>query len=688
MTPFARRPPRPIPVSESEVLLFGGALRHDKAFVNHERPLLRLSFWSMARQLPAMVATVTRAAWCEDRPALLALVGAELGQGLTRAFGLVAANRALTALFTAGPTTERLREALPSLLAVTSVAAATALLSAVSVAAAGQLEPKVERVCTARFYRGAVRVELAVLEDKDFHRLLDAGRFGTDSVRLMIGSSVTVVNAVVGLAASAGVLALLHPSLVPMLLLVAAPKGWGAVVTARRQYASRHAWIEHRRAISVITSTLTGLDTAAEIRVHGAGRMLVGAYDDMAATVEKEQQRLARAEAVTRTAASALSGTAALVVYGALWLLLASGGMPLAVAGTAVIAVRAAGASLTALVTQVNRLYEEAMYLSDLERACVEAERHAIPEGGTPMAPGVKEIRLEKVTFVYPGAPAPALSEVSLTVPPGKVVALVGANGSGKTTLSKLVAGLYLPTSGQLYWNGVEIRDADRDLLFDQVAVLSQDFPRWPMTARANIHIGRPGTPPDQDRIERAAAESGATGVVDSLPHQWDSLVVKGFERGTQISGGQWQRLGSARARYRRAPLLIVDEPTSALDPKAEAEAFQSLRSLTDGGTTVLLITHRLAATATADLIYVLDNGRVVGEGTHEELMAVDGGLYRSMYELQAAQYGFGAPQAAAPGQAPASAQTAASASAHTPAHAASDPAPRKSSPHAQPAQT
>ncbi|MEU8545806.1 ABC transporter ATP-binding protein [Streptomyces roseoverticillatus] len=678
MTPFARRPPRTFPVSESELLLFGGALRPDKAFVTYERPLLRLSFWAMARQLPAMVATVARAAWHEDPRALCTLLGAELGQGLTRAFGLVAANRALTALFTAGPTPARLREALPSLLAVTSVAAATALLSAVSLAAAGQLEPKVERVCTARFYRGAVRVELAVLEDKDFHRLLDAGRFGTDSVRLMIGSSVTVVNALVGLAASAGVLALLHPSLVFMLILVAAPKGWGAVVTARRQYASRHAWIEHRRAISVITSTLTGHDTAAEIRVHGAGRMLVGAYDDMAATVEKEQQRLARAEAVTCSAASALSGGGALAVYGVLWLLLASGGMPLAVAGTAVIAVRAAGASLTALVTQTNRLYEEAMYLGDLERACTEAERHAIPAGGTPLPRGVKEIRLEKVTFVYPGAPAPALSDVSLTVPPGKVVALVGANGSGKTTLSKLVAGLYLPTSGHLYWNGVEIRDADRDQLFDHVAVLSQDFPRWPMTARANVHIGRPGTPPDQARIERAAAESGATGVVSSLPHQWDSLVVKGFERGTQISGGQWQRLGSARARYRRAPLLIVDEPTSALDPRAEAEAFQSLRTLTDDGTTVLLITHRLAATATADLIYVLDHGRVVGKGTHEELMAVEGGLYRSMYELQAAQYGVGAPQSAAgaaPGTAPAPS-------------AATATARRTSSPHAQPAQT
>ncbi|MFC5721435.1 ABC transporter ATP-binding protein [Streptomyces gamaensis] len=665
MTLFARRAPRALPVCSSELLLFGGALRHDIPCATHGTPLLRLTFRQMARQFPALVATVVRAAWREDRRCLLALLGAELGQGLVRAFGLLAGNRVLVALFASGPTPRRLRHALPALLACTTLAAVCVLLSAVSVAAAGQLEPKVERVCTARFYRSAVRVELATLEKKDFHRKLDAGRFGTDSVRLMLGSTVTVLSALAALAASAGVLAVLHPALVVLLLLVAVPKGWGALVSARRQYASRHAWIEHRRAISVLTSTLTSQESAAEIRVHGAGRLLVDAYDEMSAAMEREQRRLARARAVTQTVSSALSGLVALAAYGLLWLLLASGGMPLAVAGTAVIAVHSAGAGLSALVLQVNRLYEEAMYLGDLEAACAAAERHAIPSGGTPLRGGAQEIRLEKVTFVYPDTTAPALSEVSLAIPPGKVVALVGANGSGKTTLSKLVAGLYLPTSGSLSWNGVEIQDADRDQLFDHVAVLSQDFPRWPMTARANVHIGRPGLPLDQGRIERAAAEADALDVVKSLPHQWDSLVVKGFERGTQLSGGQWQRLGGARARYRRAPLLIVDEPTSALDPRAEVEAFRSLRTLADDGTTVLLITHRLAATATADLIYVLDRGRLVGKGTHEELMAVEGGLYRSMYELQAAQYG-----------------------GRSTSRPADGPARRTGSAHAQPAQT
>ncbi|MEU9116839.1 ABC transporter ATP-binding protein [Streptomyces sp. NPDC048483] len=628
-----------LPLSASEQLLFGGALRYDTPYVRHELPLLRMSLWAMARHLPQMIGAVAKAAWREDPRALVTLLAAELGQGLMRAFALLATNKVLVALFAAGPTPTRLRQALPALAAMAAVSMLLALLAALSTAASGQLEPKIERVCTARFYRGMVRVELAALEDQQIHRTLDAGKFGTDSIRMMLSSSVLVLNALISLVAAAGVLLLLHPLLVCTLLLIAAPKGWGAVLSARRRYESSHAWLEHRRAIAIITEKLTDHGCAAEIRAHGAGRLLVTSYEDMAKTMEGEQRRLARAEAAIQTVASTGSGLASLAAYGVLWWLLTSGGMPLAVAGTAVIAVRSSSAGLMSVVMQLNRLYQEAMYLKDWEDACTTAQRHAIPSGGSLLPDALKEVRLEQVSFTYPGATAPALRGVDLTIPRGAVVALVGENGSGKSTLAKLIAGLYLPTAGRLLWNGADIRDADREAVFDQVALLGQDFPHWPMTARANVHIGRSDQPLDQCRIDRAAADADIADVIASLPHGWDSLVMKGFERGTQLSGGQWQRLGSARARYRAAPLLIVDEPTSALDPKAEIEAFQALRTLADQGTTVLLITHRLAATATADLIYVLEHGRLTEHGTHQQLMALDDGHYRSLYATQAAQY-------------------------------------------------
>jgi len=631
---------RGVPVSESERTLFGGALRWDNSFTAHELPMLRVSFAAMARELPGMVALVVRAAWAVDRRGLLALLVAEVGQGVAAGLGLLATNRALVALFGDAPTGDRLRDAMPALGFIMCVSAVAALLSALSVAATSRLEPQVERVCTARYYRLAARVEMQAFEETAFHRKLDAGRFGTSSVGRMIGASVAVVNALVGLTATGGVLALLHPILLPLLILVAAPKGWGAIRSARRRHESVHAWLEHRRAIDILGRSLIDPAPAAEVRAHRAGGLVLGAFDDMSATMEGEHRRLAHAQGATQAAASALSGVAALLVYAALWFLLTSGGMPLAAGGTAVIAIRTCTSGLTALVMQVNRLYEESLYLRDLEDACVESERRAIPTGGTPLPAEVDEIRLDGVSYTYPGNDTPSLDKVSLSIPAGRVVAFVGENGSGKTTLSKLVAGLLLPCEGTLTWGGVDVRDADRDAVFDRVAVLGQDFPRWAMTARANIFIGRPDRPIDPDRVTAAAARADAADLIEALPHGWETLIVKGYERGAQISGGQWQKVGNARARYRAAPFVIVDEPTSALDPEAEIAAFAALRSMTDDGTTVVLITHRLAATATADLIYVMENGRLVEQGDHGHLMTLPHGRYRTMYTAQAAQYG------------------------------------------------
>ncbi|MFD0395993.1 ATP-binding cassette domain-containing protein [Streptomyces nogalater] len=259
------------------------------------------------------------------------------------------------------------------------------------------------------------------------------------------------------------------------------------------------------------------------------------------------------------------------------------------------------------------------------------------------------------MSFTYPGAASPSLKGVSVRVPRGKVTALVGANGSGKTTLTKVLAGLLLPTGGDVWWEGesgerVEVREADRAQVFGAVGLLAQDFPRWEMTAAANVAIGAGDRPRDMDRVRKAAQDADVLDLIEGLPHGWDSIVFKGYERGVQLSGGQWQKLGTARSRYRQAPFLLVDEPTSALDPHAEIAAFQGLWSLAQEGHAVVLVTHRLAATMNADHIYVLDQGRVVEDGTHEELMAREGGLYQGMFTAQAAQYGLAPAVGTVPG--------------------------------------
>lgn len=221
-----------------------------------------------------------------------------------------------------------------------------------------------------------------------------------------------------------------------------------------------------------------------------------------------------------------------------------------------------------------------------------------------------------------------------MTIDRGEVIALVGENGSGKTTLAKILSGLYEPDSGRVSWDDTDLADVDPDELRNHIAVIAQDHTRWPLTARYNISMG---TDKGEPALVAAAEVAGADQVVAELPHGYSTLLDRRFKDGHELSGGQWQRIAVARGFHRDAPLLICDEPTAALDARAEHALFERIRQHADGRT-VLLITHRLASVRYADRIYVLDHGKVVEHGTHDELMGLDG-LYADLYGLQARAY-------------------------------------------------
>jgi ATP-binding cassette subfamily B protein len=316
--------------------------------------------------------------------------------------------------------------------------------------------------------------------------------------------------------------------------------------------------------------------------------------------------------------------------------------MELALAGTAVLAMRTASNALSNTMRAINSLYEDSFYIDFYNKLLTESEQRRPPASEITAPGNPAEIRLENVSFSYPGQETAALRDISVTIRRGEVIALVGENGSGKTTLGKLLTGLYPPSEGSVHWDDVDLAAVDLNSVHENIAVIAQEPAEWPMTAAKNITVGRLGREdPDELAWREAITSSGADEVLDSLPLKENTILSKKFNDGQDLSGGQWQRMGIARGIYRDASLLIADEPTAALDAKAEARVFAGLQHATTtehGKRTTVLVTHRLANIKNVDRILVLEKGRLIEQGTHRELLE-SGGLYQELYEIQARAY-------------------------------------------------
>ncbi|MFG3293461.1 ABC transporter ATP-binding protein [Streptomyces sp. NPDC048179] len=630
-------------VSEAERELFGGPLRYDMGWSQHEHAGLDLTMRSALWQMPRLVGAALRMAGSADRRALVAVAISEVGQGIAAAVGLLAINAVMHALLRSGDAVERLHALLPGLLAAAGVAVVNSALAGWSTSRAGRLEPKVERIATTQYLAAATAVELEAIDDPDFRRLIDIAQYGPASARRMIGACVSALNSSISLIATASVLTVLHPALLPMLLVIAAPRGWGAMRVAQERYVSMMSWIEHLRASRLIGNLLTERTASQEVRIHAVGPFLLDRYRHMAASAEAEQERLASSKAVTEWVASALSGVAMAATYGTMIWLIMAGHMSLAVAGTAVIAVRTGSASLGALVMNINQLHEESLYVRDHGQFLIDAGQRAIPQAGSPVPERVKEVCLEHVTYRYPDRDTPALDDVTLAFPMGSVIAVVGENGSGKSTLMKILSGLLLPHDGSVRWGDTDVRGLERAQVFNRVSLLTQDFQRWPVTAAMNIRIGRPGQEASTDDLQQSVDYAGAGPVTAKLPNGLNSMLGRMFRGAIELSGGEWQKVGLARTHWRSSTsqadsVLIVDEPTSALDPEAEIAAFDRIRHLAAPHRVVVLVTHRMSGVRHADRIYVLNKGRLAEHGTHDELVAAQG-KYAAMFDAQAAQY-------------------------------------------------
>ena len=305
-------------------------------------------------------------------------------------------------------------------------------------------------------------------------------------------------------------------------------------------------------------------------------------------------------------------------------------------------------ADLGELFKRGGIFYENSLFVSslfqflDLQPNAVEGAL-ARPQPSTQQspppipAPLKQGIEFRNVSFHYPGAERLVLQNVSFTLQPGSSVALVGDNGAGKTTLVKLLARFYDPTEGAILLDGRDLRDYDVAALQANIGVIFQDFVRYQVTAQENIGFGRVEEIDDLTRIIAAADKGGAVPVIEKLPNGYQTMLGKTFEDSVDLSGGEWQKIALSRAFMRDAQILILDEPTAALDAKAEYDVYLRFAELT-GGKTTIFISHRFSTVRMAQHILVLADGRLVEEGTHDQLMAL-GGSYAEMFTIQAERY-------------------------------------------------
>jgi ATP-binding cassette, subfamily B, bacterial len=380
---------------------------------------------------------------------------------------------------------------------------------------------------------------------------------------------------------------------------------------------------------------------AKETRVFGLARWLVDRYRTTATDVLRE---IWGKRHEGWTVGIGLSILLALTEAVAIWVTASDSFAGKVSLGTAVATIQAIFAA--ALLSQYQDpdwgVAQAGMSIDKL-RQLEDSARHSFAlEGKTDPAGLPRQlIRFEGVSFSYPDSSRKIFENFDLSIPAGHSLAIVGENGAGKTTLVKLLAQLYEPTAGRITVDGIDLRELDSAGWHRRMAAVFQDFTQFELSAYDNVAFGALHAFDDSRGVELAARQAGATHLVERLPHHWATLLSRELTSGSQLSGGEWQRLALTRALFgvqSGAGILILDEPTASMDVRGEAEVYQRFLELTRGVTTIV-ISHRFSTVRRADRIVVIDDGQVVESGTHAELLAMPGGRYAEMYTLQAARF-------------------------------------------------
>jgi ATP-binding cassette, subfamily B, bacterial len=524
-----------------------------------------------------------------------------------------------------------------------ALAGVLAILTAICGAAAGIISENQSALVSDHvqniLHAKSVEADLEYYENSSYydtlHRAQNEAPYRPTRI---VNGLVQVARNTISLMAIAALLLSLSWVLALILVIAAIP---GALV--RRKFANKmfkwqKACTSKQRRAWYFHWMLTGDGHAKEIRLFDLGPIFMKQYRDLMQQIRQERLSISFRRSLSDLAAQSI---AIVGVFGSLAYIASQAIQGFITIGSLVMyfgAFQQGQSYLNGLMSGIAGLYEDNLFLSSLYEFLDLESKVKEPDNPEPVPRPIKEgIAFENVNFRYPGASSLSLEGINLKIEPGQVVALVGENGSGKTTLTKLLCRLYDPEAGRITIDGIDIRNFMTADLRKEISIIFQDYARYNLTARQNIWLGDVECPIEDEKIIRSSENAGADEVISHLDSGYDTTLGKWFEDGVDLSIGEWQKVALARAFLRASQIIVMDEPTSALDAMAEEDVFGKFRTLAKGRTAII-ISHRLSAVRMADCIYFLKDGHISESGTHDQLIALNGG-YAKLFEVQASHY-------------------------------------------------